>query len=294
MAIALGIAAAVLWGTADFLARYSTREIGTYRTLLYMQAVGVGILTVWLVFDGELAREYSMHSWTLWVWVAISGFLSVVATLGFYRSLEIGTLSIVAPVCSVYPALTLLLSIYTGERVSKLHIFGIFVSLIGVVLAATSFAPLPADSVGTGSHPHGHLTRGVGLALMASTLYGINFWIIGYHVVTKMGATMSVWSVRLLGSILLVAAAAPVRQSIRLPRAKTWWLIAGVGVFDAGAFLVASLGLRTGHVAVVTVISSLFSAVTVFLAWVVLRERLERTQWLGIFLIFVGIVLVSV
>jgi drug/metabolite transporter (DMT)-like permease len=294
LAIVLGIAAAVLWGTADFLARYSTREIGTYRTLLFMQAVGVGFLTVWLGFDGELSRDLSGYSGTLWAWVAISGVLSVVATLGFYRSLEIGTLSIVAPVCSVYPALTLLLSIYAGEHVSKLHIFGIFVSLIGVVLAATSFAPLPADAARSGAHPHGHLTRGVGLALMASTLYGINFWIIGYHVVTKMGATMSVWSVRLLGSILLVAVAAPAKQSIRLPRAKTWWLIAGVGVFDAGAFLASSLGLRTGHVAVVTVIGSLFSAVTVFLAWIVLRERLERTQWLGIFLIFIGIVLVSV
>ena len=42
------------------------------------------------------------------------------------------------------------------------------------------------------------------------------------------------------------------------------------------------------------VIGSLFSAVTVFLAWIVLRERLERTQWLGIFLIFIGIVLVSI
>jgi uncharacterized membrane protein len=47
-------------------------------------------------------------------------------------------------------------------------------------------------------------------------------------------------------------------------------------------------------VAVVTVIGSLFSAVTVFLAGIVLRERLERTQWLGIFLIFIGIVLVSI
>jgi uncharacterized membrane protein len=127
LAIALGIAAAVLWGTADFLARFSTRQIGTFRTLLFMQAVGVGILTIWLTFDGELAREFSVHSWRLWGWVALSGTLSSVATLGFYRALEIGTLSIVAPVCSVYPALTLLLSMYAGERVSRIHIVGIFI-----------------------------------------------------------------------------------------------------------------------------------------------------------------------
>jgi drug/metabolite transporter (DMT)-like permease len=294
LAIVLGIAAAVLWGTADFLARFSTRQIGTFRTLLFMQAVGVGILTIWLMFDGELAREFSVHSWRLWGWVALSGTLSSVATLGFYRSLEIGTLSIVAPVCSVYPALTLLLSMYAGERVSRIHIVGIFISLIGVVLAATSFKPLPANEAGTGTRPRGRLTRGVGLALTASTIYGINFWLIGYHIIPKMGASMSVWGVRLLGSILLLAIAVPAKQSIRLPQMRSWLLIVSVGVFDAGAFLVTSLGLRTGHVAVVTVIGSLFSAVTVFLAWIVLRERLERTQWLGIFLIFVGIVLVSI
>ena len=294
MPIVFGIAAAVLWGTADFLARFSTRDIGTYRTLLYMQAVGVSILTVWLGFDGEIAGQMSSRSGALWAWVAVSGALSLVATLGFYRSLEIGTLSIVAPVCSVYPALTLLLSMYMGERVSKIHIGGIFVSLVGVVLAATSFAPVSADASRPGGRPHGHLTRGVGLALLASILYGINFWLIGYHIITKMSASMSVWSTRLFSAILLVALAGPAKQSIRVPQRNSWLLVAGVGVFDAAAFLASNLGLRTGHVAVVTVIGSLFSAVTVFLAWIVLRERLERTQWAGIFLIFIGIILVSI
>jgi drug/metabolite transporter (DMT)-like permease len=295
--IALGIAAAVLWGTADFLARFATRQIGFFRTLLYMQAVGVSILTVWLAYDGELASVWTAQSRAFWAWVLISGVLSTSATLGFYRSLEIGTLSIVAPVCSVYPALTMLLSMYTGERVTHIHVAGILVSMIGVMLAATSFAPATAATAAMaqpGAQAHAHLTRGVGLALMASALYGINFWVIGYHIATHVSAAMAVWSVRVPGTILLLLIAAPAKQSIRIPPVKTWLLIAGTGIFDAGAFFASSIGLRTGHVSVVTVIGSLFSAVTVFLAWIVLRERLERTQWLGIFLIFIGIILVSV
>jgi len=291
--IALGIAAAVLWGTADFLARFGTREIGAYRTLLYMQCVGVSVLTIWLAYDGELASVWAAHSRTFWAWVVFSGTLSTVATLGFYRSLEIGTLSIVAPVCSVYPALTLLLSMYTGERVTFTQIVGIFVSILGVALAATSFAPRSTDVIEPGARPQGHLTRGVGLALMASALYGLNFWVIGYHVATHVSAAMSVWTVRVPGTLLLLLFAAPAKQTIRFPTGRIWWWIVGTGIFDSGAFLVSSLGLRTGRVSVVTVIGSLFSAVTVFLAWIVLRERLERTQWLGIFLIFVGIILVS-
>ena len=34
MGIILGLSAALFWGTADFLVRYTTRIIGTYRTLL--------------------------------------------------------------------------------------------------------------------------------------------------------------------------------------------------------------------------------------------------------------------
>ncbi|MGB8591598.1 MAG: DMT family transporter [Candidatus Acidiferrales bacterium] len=294
MPILLGIAAAVLWGTADFLARFSTRTIGTYRTLVYMQAIGVSVLTVWLAFNGELAHAAASHAGTVWAWALFSSVLSAVASLAFYRALEIGVLAVVAPVCSIYPVLTLLLSMYTGERVSRLHIGGIFVALLGVVLAATSFAPVAPTGAGTGAGPaHGHLTRGVGLALFASILYGLNFWVIGYHVMSGMSGLMSVWSVRLLGTLGLVAVAAPVKQSLRLPGREMWMMLAAICVCDTSAFVVSNIGLATGHVAVVTVFGSLFSAVTVFLAWVVLREKLERTQWLGIFLIFIGIILVS-
>jgi drug/metabolite transporter (DMT)-like permease len=44
---------------------------------------------------------------------------------------------------------------------------------------------------------------------------------------------------------------------------------------------------------VVTVLSSLYGAVTVGLAATILGEKIARTQWLGIVAIFGGIVLIS-
>jgi uncharacterized membrane protein len=52
-------------------------------------------------------------------------------------------------------------------------------------------------------------------------------------------------------------------------------------------------GLSIGHVSVVSVMASLYGAITVLLSWIFLRERIERSQWFGIVLIFAGIVLVS-
>jgi uncharacterized membrane protein len=42
------------------------------------------------------------------------------------------------------------------------------------------------------------------------------------------------------------------------------------------------------------VISSLYSAVTVMLARIVLRERLQLSQWLGVGVVFAGLVLVNI
>jgi drug/metabolite transporter (DMT)-like permease len=48
MGIILGLAAALFWGTADFLVRYSTRIIGPYRTLFYMQFIGLACLSIFM------------------------------------------------------------------------------------------------------------------------------------------------------------------------------------------------------------------------------------------------------
>lgn len=88
-------------------------------------------------------------------------------------------------------------------------------------------------------------------------------------------------------------ATSPAGQPLRLLGGRTWWLLAGTGVLDTTAFVLTCVGMTTEQVSVVTVLCSLFGAVTVGLAWLFLRERLGRTQWIGIALIFVGIVLVS-
>jgi len=46
-------------------------------------------------------------------------------------------------------------------------------------------------------------------------------------------------------------------------------------------------------VGVVTVLGSLFGAVTLILAFAILGERLARRQWVGVGLIFTGILLIN-
>jgi drug/metabolite transporter (DMT)-like permease len=64
-------------------------------------------------------------------------------------------------------------------------------------------------------------------------------------------------------------------------------------LLDTAANIAYNIGIATALTSVVVTLSSLFSAVTVLLAWVVLRERLALWQWAGVLTILLGVLLVN-
>jgi drug/metabolite transporter (DMT)-like permease len=271
-----------------------------------MQFFGFLALSVYLKSTGGFSRGIA-PGWQPWALTVAAGLLNVLASLALYHSFEHGTLSIVGPVSSSYPALTVALSLLSGERIHSVRAAGLAATLLGVILAATSFAQAKSSTAETdaqqaspnharpnrAANSRAHLSTGVGWAICAALGFGVLFWFLGFHVVPAVGSAVSVWVMRLTALVALSLAAAPARQTLKLPRGKVWWLLLAVGILDTAAFVANNAGLSTGQVSVVSVLASLYGAITVLLAWIFLRERLERSQWLGIVLIFIGIVLVS-
>ncbi len=292
MGILLGLTAALAWGSADFLARYSTRKIGSYRTLFFMQMFGFVGLGVYLWQSGEFERLYQRAVWQDWAWATLAALLNIISSLSLYRAFEVGVLSIVSPIAASYGALTAILAVLSGETLSVTRAFGILAALLGVILASFSLAGSKEKTTRSGNHPG--WPPGVVPALFAALCFGFTFWILGFFVTPHLGGVAPIWYIRLLTLGLLATFALPSRQSLKIPSGRVWWFIAGVGVLDTTAFVSNALGLTTDQVAVVTVLASLFSAVTVVLAWLFLREKLQWSQWLGIGVIFVGIGLVSI
>jgi drug/metabolite transporter (DMT)-like permease len=290
LGILFGLTAAICWGVADFCARFASRRIGAFRALFFMQIVGFAVMSAYLGWVGGISP--TSHGWHPWALAAFAGVLSTAGSLSLYYAFQIGVMSIVAPISSSYPAITVALAFLSGERLKPLRGVGLAVTIVGVVLAATSFSSnssgAPADA-----HPHPHASKGVTWAIMAAIGFGFMFWFLGFHVVPLTGSAFSVWLIRLSTMATLGLVAAPSRQSLRPPRGGVWSLLTAIGVTDTAAFFANNAGLARGQVSVVSVLASLYGAVTVLLAWIVLRERLERSQWLGIALIFAGIVLVS-
>lgn len=309
MGILLGLAAAFFWGVSDFAARALTQRIGTYRTLFFMQFVGIVGLGIYLLVSGTLVHLLRSTGWQVWFWACLTALLNIFSSLALYRSFEIGVLAIVSPIAASSAALTVLLAVFSGETLSALRALGISAALVGVVLAATQFGALKQRSAHTesgpaasarseessaGSHlPRSRLIRGAGLATLAAIGYGLTFWLLGFYVAPNLGGVAPIWLIRLLTPCVLAISVLPMRQSIRLPRGRVWWLILIVGTLDTIAFVCATIGLTTDQVSVVSVLISLFSAITVLLAWLFLRERLTWNQWLGIGIIFLGIIFVK-
>lgn len=293
MGILLGVATALCWGSADLLARFAARAIGTLRTMLYMQLTGLVLMTAavpWLGGWGHLADG---SGWRPWFWGALAGLLNTASTLALYRSFEIGKMSIVAPISAGYPALTMVLSALTGERLTAARSFGITLIVMGVmVVARGESAAGDAPRLGGSKSPAGK-NLGVGWALFSGAGFGVMFWILGIRVVPLLGSAPSVWLIRLTSVVMTTAVIFLLRRPLALPAKKANPWILGVAVLDTSAYVLNNFGMQREQVSVVSVLASLYGAVTVGLAATILGEKISRMQWVGVVGIFVGIVLIS-
>src|SRR5215475_4130345 len=292
MGILLGLATALSWGSADLLARFATRSIGTFRTMLYMQFTGFLLLTAamrWLGGWGHLADG---SGWQLWAWGMGAGLLNTCGTLALYRSFEIGKMSIVAPISAAYPALTMLLSAVTGERLTATRFAGVALIILGVPVVARGEA-LPGDANPLDATRPKKKYLGVSWALLSAACFGVMFWLLGIRVVPMMGAAPSVWIIRLTSVLATALVMLATKQPMKLPALGTNRWILGIGLLDTSAYVFNNYGMLHEQVSVVSVLASLYGAVTVGLAALILKERITHLQRAGIAGIFAGIVLIT-
>lgn len=313
--IAFGLVAALCWGVADFCARNSARTGGTFLTLFYVEIFAtLGLL----LFNLPLGLISFAHATPSNVALAVLINLTILGAAALlYRAFAIGTLSLVSPIAASFAAVAALLALLTGERANPTQLVGIVLTVAGVTLASTVPASAAADAeklapkatAPTGRRP---LAPGLVEVLIAMLIFGVCYWALRYPVAALGGVTtvfiakiadMVVVSAIALGGFLIDRlrrrGANQGRESapwyvLRRPAGVFWLWAIPVALLDTTANIAYNLGITTSLIAVVSVISSLFSAVTVLLAWLFLRERLARWQWVGVVTILVGIALVSV
>jgi drug/metabolite transporter (DMT)-like permease len=276
LAAVLALASSISWGTADFLGGLQSRRHALLAVLLVSQAVALAILVV-----AVLAGAPTEHDTAATLWAAGVGALGILGLVAFYRALSIGTMSVVAPISATGVAIPVLVGLVSGERPGALQVAGIALACAGVILAARD---APAEEEATRRAGR----TAIGLALIAAVGFGSFF--AGMDRAEETGDVAWVLLCARVVDVALLGAAAAVFRP-RLPRAGTaLGVIAAIGALDLLANLLFVLAAGRGLLSVVGVLGSLYPAVTVILARVVLHERLTRTQHAGVLVTLAGVV----
>jgi drug/metabolite transporter (DMT)-like permease len=297
--VSLGLSAALLWGVADFCARGASRAGGTFRTLLFVEIIAIPAL---LLLTGPFGLiVLRAEQWPLILAAAVVGLIILGGAGLLYRAFAIGKLALVSPIASAFAAVTALLAIATGERLAGLTLLGVTLTLVGVTLASSSGEAAPAGGTNLAVAPtHKRaFTPGLLEAIGAMLTFGVGYWLLDFIVPTLGGVTTAfiakVGDLIALGAIaLFLARRAPRKPQPEMHLSQPFWLwVIPVALLDTAANIAYNIGITTALTSVVVTLSSLFSAVTVLLAWVVLRERLALWQWVGVLTILLGVLLVN-
>ena len=286
-AITFGLLTALLYGVSDFIAKFSSRAVGVWRTLFWGELCSVSLLTLWIVVvGGDPGGAFSMPG-SVWAVAVLSNLMILAATALFYRALSVGSFSVVAPVVATYGAVAALLSACLGEPLGIVAFVGIAVAVLG---AATASVPAPAPA----GNPDGRVTgKGAGLASISALLYGIGFCIQAHYVVPRLGHLIPVWLYYCLGVGLLGSAGLVLRRDLSPPLLSQVPVVLGTGLAASGAFVALTLAFTGGDVAIPTVLASLASVVTVVLARVLVKEQVAPHQWAGIAAVILGLIMLN-
>lgn len=299
--IALGLMAALFWGVADFCARGASRAAGTFATLLVVQVLGIAGLLAFGLPLGVLRLAGVPMNLTLAA-AAINLLIMGGAAL-LYRAFAVGTLALVSPIAASFAAITALLALLSGERPSPQALVGIGLTIAGVVVVSAvpeATAELEKEATAL-AHRRWRPARGLVEALGAMLTFGVGYWLLrfvtdplGGVTVAFIGKLADFAVLVVVALVLLVRRDLSGRGATQTSHPAAFWLyVVPTGLLDTAANVAYNLGITVALTSVVVVLASLFSAVTVGLAWIFLRERLAPWQRAGVGAILIGIVLVN-
>jgi drug/metabolite transporter (DMT)-like permease len=280
MVVLLGLAAALLYGSGDFLGGMASRRAHVLTVLTLVETAGV------IAALAVAAASPGPASLAGLAWGFSAGLVGGLGLIIFYAGLAAGPMSVVAPVSGlVSTVLPVAVALTEGERPGAGVYAGALLCLVAIVLASS------AGNTGPARRP-GRLGRAIAYGTASGVSFGLFFLLI-----RNAGQSGEVWPVAAgrIGELAIVLAAAAVLRPglLRGVGGGIPLVAAGAGVIDVVANICYVAATRTGAFGLAVVLASLYPGVTVLLARVVLGERLRWIQRVGLGLAAIGIVLVA-
>ncbi len=278
LAIAFGLTSAVAWGAADFTGGLASRRTGAYQAVFYGEVIGQMVIVVVSFLVAQPIPDLP-----IWLIAMLAGALGTSGLLLLYHSMTKGLMSIATPVSALLAALLpVVIGAILEEPPGALVVLGFIFALAAVWLISQS-----QDGVKDLLSHFADLR----LPLLAGVGFGLYFILM--HSATR---TATLWPMvaSRLGGILILIVYMSLNRRGWIPNKAAYGMMLLNGLLDISGNLFFVLAGQAGRLDVAAVLSSLYPGSTVLLAWVFLRERLSRTQWLGIFAALIAIVLFTV
>lgn len=272
-AIGFGLAASLSWGTSDFSGGLATKRTHVFSVMVI--AYGIGLL---LLVALALIRSEPMASLADLAWAAAAGLSGAAGLAAYYRALAVGRMGITAPVAAV---LGTMIPVVFGAAAEGLpgtpRLAG-----FGLALTGVWFLSRPSET--------GERSRGLGLAMCAGLGFGLFFILIDQ--VSEKAVFWPLVSARGASFVVMLAGALASRQGWH-PQRSVIPAIVVAGLLDVGGNTFFLLSSQAGRLDVASVLSSLYPAVTAFLAWLILKEHLTRAQMIGMVAAVIAIPLIA-
>lgn len=266
IAVLFGLSSALTWGAGDFAGGMASRRTGTYRAVFFAECIGLLLLLMVAIPVAEPAPD----SRSLMLAI-VAGGLGTLGLLLLYHALAAGKMSIAAPVSALMAAvLPVVVGSLTEGVPGPLTMLGFVFALAAVWLVSQSKEGI--------NDVLSHVAE-----LRIPVLAGVGFgsFFIFMHAATRTSTLWPMAAARAAGLVITGLFMLVRRDSWRLPR-NAWFWSGMNGTLDVTANGLFVLAGQTGRLDIAAVLGSLYPGGTVLLAWIVLRERLSRNQWIGI------------
>lgn len=263
---------------ADFLGGLMARRMAVLAVVVIAQTAGLAVIALTVAIAGEPAPNAEFVPYA-----AAAGLAGVSGLVAFYRGLAIGKMSVVAPISAMAVLVPVVVGIATGDRPSALQAVGAALGIGGIVLASRE----PADRADADRR----VAAGVGLALLSGL--GFGFFFVAMDVAADSDPLWANLVNRGTSLSLGLLAVLVFRPSFRGAGGSAVPALVALGVLEMGANVGFAFAAREGLLSITSVLSSLYPVVVVFLSWLVLHERLQRTQKAGVVTALAGVVLIA-
>ena len=280
MTILLGILSALSFGIGDFLARFSSKEVGFKNSLFWMLVVGAIFYLILFYFFGDNLNPNNIGLSNSF----LSGILIMFGLLFLYRGLQMGPVSIVAPIVATNPFFVFLIRFFLGSEPSLTQWISTLVVISGAILISIS-ADSFKSSLGMNSK---QIKESITISFISSVMLALGL-IFSQEASNTMDPLETVIYIRFFSLIGIAILLLFTKSKIILTK-KAIPILFFQGILETTGYFCLVSAYAFDKVSIAVVISSGFGLVTVLLARIIIKEQISKIQSLGIFLTFLGVV----